>query len=458
VSDHDPRLDVPIKSEDDLYSIFREAEKPRARWVIGAEMEKFGVLDATGDPISYEGDHGVLRVMSSLEPAGWVPQREHDGGPVIALLRGAASVTLEPGCQLELSGAPLDSVHAICTEFRRHIEELGPVSKELGIRWMGLGFHPFAKRSDLSMVPKDRYGIMREYLPTRGAHALDMMLRTCTVQANFDYSDERDAMRKMRVGLKLSPLTTAIFANSPFYEGAPHGGLTYRGRVWLDVDPDRSGLLPGLWKEGSGYADYVEWALGVPMFVVKRETEVIPNTGQTFRAFLKDGRNGYRATLADWQTHVNTLFPEVRLKRTIEIRGADAQGNKTRCALPALWTGIYYDEGALAAADALTADWKHDEVSAIRPDVARLGVRAVFRGQPMVALAQRVLEIAEGGLERRARKRADGKDERIHLAELRSLLEKGRSPADALLDGIDKAPDFRREVMARADLEPRKKS
>jgi glutamate--cysteine ligase len=279
-----------------------------------------------------------------------------------------------------------------------------------------------------------------------------MMLRTSTVQANFDYASEKDAMRKMRVGLKLSPLTTAMFANSPFYEGAPHGGKTYRGSVWLDVDPDRSGLLPALWSEGAGYGDYVEWALDVPMFVVKHGGEAIPNTGQTFRAFLKDGIRGERATIADWQTHLNTLFPEVRLKKTIEIRGADAQGTKTRCALPALWTGIYYDEQALARAEALVADFKHDEVAASRPDIAREGVRALFRGKPLVKMALDVLEIAEGGLERRARKRSDGQDERVHLVGLRKLLEKGHTPADTLLEGLQKAPDFRREVMARADL------
>jgi glutamate--cysteine ligase len=452
VSDHDPRLDVPIKSEADLYGIFRDAEKPASAWVVGAEMEKFGVVEATAAPLAYEGSHGVLRVMEALEKSGWVPQREHAKSPIIALLRGPSSVTLEPGCQLELSGAPLDSVHAICTEFRRHIEELGPVSRELGIRWMGLGFHPFAKRQDFQMVPKDRYAVMREYLPTRGAHALDMMLRTATVQANFDYSDEKDAMRKMRVGLKLSPVTTAMFANSPFLEGAAYGGRSYRAEVWLDVDPDRSGLLPTLWKDDAGYADYVEWALGVPMFVVKRDKEVIRNTDQTFRAFLKDGKKGHRATLADWQTHLNTLFPEVRLKKTIEIRGADAQGTKTRCALPALWTGLYYDAKALGEADALTRDFTHDELTKIRPDIARLGVRATFRGKPLAALAERVLEIAEGGLERRARKRADGADERIHLAELKKLVSKGLSPADAMLDGIESAKDLRREVMARADL------
>jgi glutamate--cysteine ligase len=452
VSDHDPRLDAPIQSEADLYTIFREAEKPTERWLVGAEMEKFGVLSTTGEPLRYDGDFSVLHVMRELERAGWAPVRERDDGPIIALLRGSSSISLEPGSQLELSGAPFDSIHALCSEIRHHFEELAPVSKELGIRWLGLGFHPFATRADFTMVPKGRYGVMREYLPTRGAHALDMMLRTSTVQANFDFSSEKDAMTKMRVGLKLSPLTTAIFANSPFYEGKPYGGLTYRGLVWLDVDPDRAGLLPTLWRDGAGYADYVEWALGVPMFVVKRGPQVITNTAQTFRTFLKDGLGGQRATLADWQLHLNTLFPEVRLKNTIEIRGADSQGKAARCALPALWTGIFYDELALAEADALTADFEHDEVSGVRADVARHGVRAEFRGKPMVELALRVLEIADGGLERRARKRADGKDERLHLDAIRGLLEHGQTPADALIDGIENVADFRREVMDRANL------
>jgi glutamate--cysteine ligase len=453
VSDHDPRLDAPIRSDADLYAIFHEAEKPKERWLIGAEMEKFGVLERTGEPLRYEGDHGVLRVMHDLErPAGWAPVRERAGGPIIALTRGGESITLEPGSQFELSGAPLGTIHEICAEFHRHMAELTPISKNLGIRWMGLGFHPFAKRSDLSFVPKGRYGIMREYLPTRGAHALDMMLRTCTVQANFDYANERDALRKMRIGLKLSPLTTAMFANSPWYEGVAHGGLTYRGSVWLDVDPDRSGLLPALWDDGAGYTEYVEWALDTPMFLFKRGEKVIANTGQTFRTFWKEGYGGYKAVMGDWPLHLNTLFPEVRLKSTIEIRGADAQGKATRCALPALWTGLYYDDRALDGVEELTADWRHGEVAAVRADVAKRGVRAVFRGRPMVDLALRVLELAEGGLARRARTREDGKDERIHLGRLRQLLEKGLTPADKLLEGMDQVKDFRSEVMARADL------
>ncbi len=450
-----PSLDQPLRSEADLFQVFEESKKPAAEWRVGAEMEKFGVQTATGEPLHYDGAHGVLRVMDALVAKhGWKPQGEKPGGPIIYLERGQAQITLEPGSQFELSGSPLTTVHEICSEFATHMTELAEISREQGITWLGLGFHPFAKRSDLTFVPKARYAIMRQYLPTRGALALDMMLRTCTVQANYDYADEADALRKMRVGLRLSPLTTAIFANSPWYEGAPHGGVTYRGKVWLEVDPDRSGLLPVLLAKDASYERYVQWALDVPMFLVKRDTEVIPNTGQTFRAYWKEGFAGQRATQGDWQLHLNTLFPEVRLKKTIEIRGADAQGKATRCALPALWTGIYYDERALGEADALTADWKHEELVALRTQVWQKGVRAEFRGKPLAALAERVIEIAEGGLERRGHKREDGRDERTHLRRLRELITHGMSPADRLLEGMERVTDFRKEVMKRADLAP----
>ena len=452
-----PALEEPIGSDADLFHVFDESKKPRDLWRVGAEMEKFGVHAETGEPLHYAGPRGVLAVMEALVARnGWTPEAEKPSGPVIMLTKGQAQITLEPGSQFELSGAPLLTVHEICTEFGDHMTELAPISKELGIAWMGLGFHPFAKRSDLNFVPKSRYRIMREYLPTRGALALDMMLRTCTVQANFDYADEADALRKMRVGLRLSPLTTAIFANSPWYEGAPYGGVTYRGKVWLEVDPDRSGLLPCLLTEGASYERYVDWALDVPMFLVKRGAEFLANTGQTFRSYWKNGFQGHRATQGDWQLHLNTLFPEVRLKKTIEIRGADAQGTATRCALPALWTGIYYDDKALGEADALTADWKHEELVALRKELWQKGLRASFRGKPLSALAERVVEIAEGGLERRGYKRDDGMDERVHLKRLKELVSRGMTPADKLLEGMDKVgatvADFRREVMRRSDL------
>jgi glutamate--cysteine ligase len=444
----------PIRRADDLLLPFVEACKPRPAWRIGPEMEKFGVYEQTLAPVPYPGERGILRILEELAAIhGWVPEHEYDGGPVIALASGGASITLEPGGQLELSGAQSEDLHQVQVETRRHLREIAPLSRALGIRWLGLGLHPFAARSDFAWVPKQRYGVMREYLPTRGGHAIDMMLRTCTVQVNLDYASEADAMRKMRVALALAPATTAIFANSPWKEGRAHGGLTYRGRVWLDVDPDRSGLLPALWKPTARFEDYVQWALDVPMFLFKRDGHAILNTGQTFRSFLKDGFSGHRARLEDWKVHLNTLFPEVRLKKTIEIRGADMQGIDTACALPALWTGLLYDEQALSEAEGLVAGWTYEEVAELRNAVWRDALRAPFRGKPLAEVAQRVVAIAAGGLVRRARADATtGRDESQYLEPLRKLVERARCPADVLLEGMDREKDTTRAILRRAAL------
>jgi glutamate--cysteine ligase len=444
----------PLLRRDDLVVPFTEACKPRSEWRIGPEMEKFGLVDATRRPLPYLGEQSVLRVLEYLaQNHGWVPEREHDGGPIIALMRGGASITLEPGAQLELSGDKAENIHQVCAELRAHLREIAPISKAMGVRWLGVGFHPLARREDFEWVPKQRYGVMREYLPTRGGHAIDMMLRTCTVQVNLDYSSEADAMRKMRVALALAPATTAMFANSPWKEGRPHGGLTYRGRVWLDVDPDRTGLCPALWKRGSRFDDYVEWALDVPMFLIKRGGHAIANTGQPFRSFLKSGFEGHSATMEDWKTHLNTLFPEVRLKKTIEIRGGDVQSTDMACALPALWTGILYDDRALAEAEALVEGWTYEEVADLRARAWQGGLRAAFRGGSLVDIAQRMVAIADGALERRAVvDAACGKDERVHLARLRKLVGEGRCPADVLLDGFEREPDPIRAMIDRSTL------
>ena len=441
----------PIASYDELLSLFHEACKPAEQYRVGAEMEKFGIYE-NGDPIPYDGEKGVYAILRDLAAKGWQPEREKEDGPIIALYREGASVTLEPGSQLELSGAPLVHAHQICAEFRAHLAEIAPFSQQANIKWLGLGFHPFARRDPYVMVPKQRYAIMREYLPTRGSLALDMMLRTATVQANYDYSSEDDAMTKMRVGLKLAPLTTALFANSPFYEGKPFGGKSFRAKVWLDTDPDRSGLVPSLWKRGAKFVDYVEWALDVPMFMFKRNGEKVTNTGQSFRSFFKSGFQGHKPTFTDWQTHLNTLFPEVRLKKTIEVRGADAQGAKLACTLPALWTGLYYDPKALAEVDALTADWTLADVTATRKEVWQKGIGARFRAGTIQPVAEKVIEIAKGGLERRAFLSPAGKDERAHLVRLERLVEKGQCPADVLLEGIEHYPDMRQEIIKRTDL------
>lgn len=294
---------------------------------------------------------------------------------------------------------------------------------------------------------------MRRYLPTRGRYGLDMMRRTATVQANFDYVDEEDALRKTRISLRLSPLVTAIFANSPFYEGRLFGGRTYRARVWLSVDPDRQGLVPAVLERGRRFLDYIDWALDAPMFLFKRGTEVVENTGQSFRSFMKYGFRGHHPTLKDWETHINTLFPEVRLKRTIEVRGADSLPANLVCALPALWTGLLYDPRALDEADELSASFTAAELEAVRPAIVEKALGATFRGKPLAALAERLIDIAAGGLARRARLNKNGKDERAHLDRIAALVEKGWCPADVLVEGLGNTDaDLRRGILARARI------
>ncbi len=427
-----PSADLtPLAREEELLVPFVSAQKDDQK--LGAEMEKFGVV-GDGMPIDYDGPAGVLRYFEELQAVGgWQPDREVEGGPILALLKDGASITLEPGSQFELSGAQHDSTHQVADEIDAHMRELAPLSRKLGVRWLGLGFHPFAKRADYKFVPKQRYAIMREYLPTRGSLALDMMLRTSTVQVNFDYASEPDAMKKLRVGQALAPLTTALFANSPFYEGTPFGGKSFRAKVWLDMDPDRSGLLPRLFEDDASYVDYVQWALDCPMFLVKRGDRVLSNAGQTFRDFWKNGFQGERATQSDWQLHLNTMFPEVRLKRTIEVRGADSQNAADAPALAALYAGLFYDAKALDDALQRVGDFTFAEVEACRAHVPTLGLQAPWRGHTLVGLGQRIVELAEAGLARRNLRNAQGADERVHLATLKQRLERGESPADDVL-------------------------
>jgi len=437
----------PIGGRDELLEPFHAAEKPRSHWRIGTEAEKFGVL-RDGRPLPYEGERSVLAVFESLvEHHGWFAEREFEGGDIVSLRRGGASITLEPGAQLELSGAPQETVHQTCAEFRAHMAELADISEELDIAWLGIGFHPFARREDLPWVPKLRYRIMRDYLPTRGGMAIDMMQRTATVQANLDYASEADMARKVRLALRLSPIVTAMFANSPFVEGRVTGERSHRTRVWLDVDPDRSGLLPFAWEGELTYARYVEYALDVPMFLIKRGGEILQNTGQTFRTFLEDGWEGHRATHADWEMHLNTVFPEVRLKKTIEVRGADSQDTALVCALPALWKGVLYDDDAMEAAIRVTERISYDDAERSRVGIAERALRARLAGRELAAWAGDLLDISEAGLARISNLNSHGKDERIHLAKLRSLVSEAKSPADALVEAVDPEGDFLEQVL-----------
>jgi glutamate--cysteine ligase len=441
-------------TQDDLLAPFHDALKPASAWKVGTEAEKFGLLTDTLAPLPYEGPRGVHAVMEALAAKfGWTPESEYEGGDIIALKRDLASITLEPGAQLELSGAPFQSIHDTQAEWDEHLRELHVVGSELGIAWLGLGFHPFARQDELPWVPKLRYGVMREYLPRRGGRGLDMMRRTCTIQANLDYASEADAMRKMRVALSLSPVLTAMFANSPFYEGAVSDELTQRGLVWLDTDPDRTGLLPFLWESDASFARYVEWALDVPMFLVKRESKVVHNTGQTFRAFMRDGYGGAHATQEDWVAHLGTLFPEVRLKRTIELRGADSQASALTPALGAFAKGLYYDARALGEAEALSAKLDFAQVEGMRREVAQRGLSAELAGQPVRAWAEQLVAIAHAGLERLHAVEQDPRgDETRYLAPLTALVTRGETPADALLRDLDRAQPLARQVVELARL------
>jgi glutamate--cysteine ligase len=425
--------DASIRDIDELEQIFRDAEKPAAQFRIGAEAEKFGVYAATSLPIGYSGDGSILSIFERFQARGWLPVSEVKGGPVISLTRGDASITLEPGAQLELSGAPWSDVHGIHREFVEHFAELSALSRELGLTWWSLGFHPTATPEQLPWVPKERYAIMKQFLPSKGARGTDMMQRTATVQGNFDYASEEDAMRKMQVALKLSPVFQAIFANSPFIGGRVSELRSERLDVWLNMDPGRSGLIPNLWSsERPRYRDYVEWALDAGMFFFKRGPRLLLNTGQTFRDFLAHGFEGERATHADWFRHLTTLFPEVRLKSTLEVRTCDAQSEALSMAVPALFTGILYDERALGEAEEMAREVTLRAALASRAEIPRLGLNARLGARPVRELAERLVEISGAGLARRARLDAHGDDETIYLRPLIKLVAAGLSPADEL--------------------------
>ena len=437
---------------DHLTEVFRDAETVSADWRIGAEAEKFGVDELSGAPLAYGGPRGVLRVLQRLEEHfGWRPEGESAGGPVVALRRGSASITLEPGAQLELSGSPLPDVHAIAREMREHLDELGVVSSELRLAWLAAGFHPLARQEELPWVPKSRYAVMREYLPARGSGALDMMRRTATIQANYDFANETDALDKLRVTLRVAPIVNAMTANSPLLEGAFAGFQSLRQDVWLRMDPERSGLIPKLWTDKPlGYRDYIEWALDAGMFLFKRNGQMIVNSGQTFRSFLRHGYGGHVATLEDWRFHLNTLFPEVRLKSTLEVRCCDSLPAPWMMAVPALFAGLLYDRQALEAAWELMAPVSYEQMSVRRRELATDGLNARIVGRVAYEYAEQLLDIAEGGLARRARLDAFGKDERIHLRELSRLVHSRRSPADVLVEGLDPTDsDLRAKILAR---------
>jgi len=425
----------PILDKARLIADLETGCKPRDDWRIGTEHEKF-MFDLTDlRPLPYDGVPGIGALLGGLERFGWTPVREH--GNTIALKNaGGASVTLEPGGQLELSGAPLETLHETCGEVNEHLEQVKEVCGEIGAGVIGLGFNPKWRREDVSWMPKGRYKIMREYMPTRGDLGHDMMLRTCTVQVNLDFGSEADMVKKMRVAVALQPVATALFADSPFTEGEPNGFLSYRSHIWTDTDPDRCGMLPFVFEDGFGFERWVDYILDVPMYFIYRDGEYLDVSGHSFRDYMAGALPGFEGrfpTMADWTDHMTTAFPEVRLKHFIEMRGADAGPWKNLCALPALWVGLLYDDGALDAAWDLCRDWTAEERERLRAQVPRLGLKTPFRGATLQDVAIEVLRISRRGLAARARLDRAGKDEGVFLDVIDEIARSGVTPAETSL-------------------------
>jgi glutamate--cysteine ligase len=425
-----------IENKTQLVEHLASGEKPKADWRIGTEHEKFGFYTDGLRPVPYEGDRGIRALLEGLA-AGYGYERVMEGEHIIALKAAGASISLEPGGQFELSGAPLEHIHQTCSEVGVHLAQLRDVAGSLGIAFLGLGFSPKWSLEETPIMPKGRYKIMRDYMARVGRLGRQMMFRSCTVQTNLDFSSEADMRKKMRVSLALQPIATALFANSPFAEGRTNGYLSYRAHVWSDTDPDRTGMLPFAFEDGFGYERYVDWALDTPMYFVYRDGKYLDAAGLSFRDFLAGKLSilpGEKPTMKDWEDHLTTLFPEVRLKTYLEMRGADAGPWSRLCALPAFWTGIFYDDDALDAAYALVQCWTDEDREALRRSVPTLGLKAPIKGLSAQDVARQAVAIARSGLKARAKLNASGDDETGFLAELEDIAETGVTAADRLLE------------------------
>lgn len=433
---------TPIETVAELAATLEAGCKSEDQFRIGTEHEKFGFCAKNLSPIPYEGDNGVKAVLEGMEKLlGW--SRIEDAGNIIGLAddAGGGAISIEPGGQFELSGAPLDNLHQTCREANQHLAHVRQVAEPLGVGFLGIGMTPTWSRSDVPRMPKSRYDIMTAYMPKVGSLGLDMMYRTSTIQVNLDFSSEADMVKKMRVGLALQPIATAIFANSPFTEGKPNGFKSFRAQIWTDTDADRTGDMPFAFEEGFGFERYVEWALDVPMYFVKRGDTYFDVTGTTFRQFMNGALEGKipdaSPNIGDWNNHLSTLFPDVRLKKYIEMRGADGGPWRRICALPALWVGLLYDSGVLDQAWDLVKDWSAEERAALRAQVPERALQTPFRDGSVLDVAKQVLALSQDGLKRRARMSDGDLDERVHLAPVEEALAAGMSPADVLLQRYD---------------------
>jgi len=431
----------PIERPEQLAEYIASGEKPKEDWRIGTEHEKFGYRHSDLMPLPYDGPDGAPSVRSMLEGIGqrfgWTPVRE--AGKIIGLERNGANISLEPGGQLELSGAPVETIHQTCDEVNGHLAEVKAVADELGAGFIGLGAAPIWTQDQMPMMPKGRYRLMTDYMGRVGELGTQMMYRTCTVQVNLDFASEADMVQKLRVALALQPVATALFANSPFLDGKPNGMKSWRAHIWQNLDEARTGLLPFAFESGMGYDRWVDYVLDVPMYFVYRDGKYIDALGQSFRDFMQGklpALPGEIPTLSDWADHLTTVFPEARVKKFIEMRGADGGPWRRLCALPALWVGLIYDQGALDAAWDLCRGWSAEQRNGLRVAAARQGLQGEFEGLNLRDISREVLDIAEHGLKARARTGAGGliPDETHFLNTLRESVDTGKAPADELLE------------------------
>jgi len=423
-----------VESFGDLVSYLESGCKPEDTWRIGTEHEKFGYHRSSLAPLQYDGEDGVRAMLEGLQRFGWEPIIE--SGFIIGLKLNGANISLEPGGQFELSGAPLETLHQTCDEVHTHLHQVKVVADELGLGFLGIGFSPKWTLDETPIMPKERYKIMRAYMQKVGTLGREMMFRSCTVQVNLDFSSEADMVKKFRVALALQPIATALFANSPFTEGKPNGFVSYRSHVWTDTDPARTGMLPFVFDQGFGFESYADYALDVPMYFVKRDKKYINVTGQSFRDFMQGklvGLEGETPFLSDWDDHLTTIFPEARLKRFLEMRGADGGPWKRLCALPALWVGLFYAQSSLDQAWNIVKDWSAEERQALRERVPVEGLAATIRNRKVEEIAAEVLDLAYAGLSERARLNGSGENETGFLETLQQILDEKITPAQKLL-------------------------
>ncbi len=434
----DDGVSTPIESRADLIDALARGARPKADWRVGTEHEKFVFYRIENTPVPYEGERSIKAILNAIaDSEDWM--RVFDGDSLIGLKcpKTGAAVSLEPGGQLELSGAPLPTIHQTCREINDHLKILRRIADPMRIAFLGVGVAPTWSVTDMPQMPKSRYQIMKPYMEKVGTLGTSMMFRSCTVQANLDFSDEADMVKKLRVSLALQPIATALFANSPFSDSKPNGFRSFRSEIWRHTDPDRTGMLPFAFEDGMGFERYVDYALDVPMYFVRRSGKYIDVAGESFRAFLNGKLPqlvGEKPTMADWEDHLSTIFPEVRLKSFLEMRGADGGPWQEICALPAFWAGLFYHGASLDAAWDLVKDWTEEERQGLRDLVPRQALKTPFRDRSVADIARQVVDISRAGLKARGNLNWEGASEEVFLKPLENTLNLGKTRADRLLD------------------------